>query len=822
MGMLWKSIGLGLLPALLAADVPQGILGTAAGMLIQNGVPANATGLGDPTAVVVDNAGNLYIADANENRIRKIDAATGLIYTIAGTGQPGYNGDFQAATSAELNIPTAIAYWQCSTYGNCGGTSAGTATFLYIADAGNNRIRRVNLDTNLIDTIAGTGAQGYSGDGVPAILASLDGPQGVAADASYVYFSDTNNNRIRRINMATMNIDTIAGGPTGAGGYNGDGPSVPATVDTPIGMRCDQSGHLFVADAANNRIRRLDLSPTASAINITTVAGTGADAMGADGLPGLATALEFPEDVDVNAAGDLLIADTGDNTTTPTAVVRRLYASTQYLSIVAGTLNNAGFGGDGGPATAAQMSTPWACEWDFKGDIFICDGGNTRVRKVDAATGTIDTIAGIPLFDDVPALDAMITTPSGVLVLPNHDVVIADSNGNRILMLDHLSRHIFTLAGDGFGNYFGDGGLAVDSEVNSPVGVAVDKNGTIYFADSGNNVIRCIFTTGPNAGNIETFAGTGNYGSNGYGGPATSADLANPHGVCVSGNSLFFTEFDSNAVRFVDIPSGTIYLVAGSPFFMGAHIDGTWLLARFNQPNGVAADSKGNLYVTEAGSNDLRYITVPTQTGAMVSTVAGLGVAGFSGDGGPALSAALHFPAGLRLDPNGKVVFADAGNNRVRVYDPVSGTVDTLVGNGLQGYSGDNGPALQGSLDGPQDVAFDGVDTLFVADGYNAVVRKVDYAGTRPLSGTQWKPAAYPSPTRGPLCISYSTCKPGPVTVEIYNSALQMAARCSDSSNGLGPQKTCTDVGNLAPGGYVYRVVQPGCQAQTGKFEVLR
>jgi sugar lactone lactonase YvrE len=248
--------------------------------------------------VAVDAAGNLLIADTGNNRIRRVDGATGVITTVAGTGPTGseagsFSGDGGPAVNANLRFPSSVAV---DASGN-----------LYIADGGNHRIRRVDSVTGIITTAAGSGSFGFSGDGGPATDAQL-APSDIAVDASgNLFIADANNNRIRRVDGATGVITTVAG--TGTAGHSGDGgPATSASLFSPRGVAVDAAGNLFFA-VASNRIRRVD---AATGI-ITTVAGSGASGFSGDGGPAISASLFGPAGVAVDAAGNLFIADFRNN-----------------------------------------------------------------------------------------------------------------------------------------------------------------------------------------------------------------------------------------------------------------------------------------------------------------------------------------------------------------------------------------------------------------------------------------------------------------------------------------------------------------------------
>ncbi len=338
--------------------------------------------------------------------------------------------------------------------------------------------------TTVINTIAGNGTQGYSGNNVPAVSAELNQPAAVALDSSGdVYIADTGNADIRMINPAGV-ITTIAG--TGCCGYSGDGsPAASASFDLPSSIAIDSSGNIYIADTTNSVVRKI----AAGTGIITTIAGkVGAGGYNGDGGPAVNASLFYPYGVAVDSSGNVYIADTYDN------VIRKITASTGIISTVAGYGAQQGFGGDGGSATASGVALdyPKGVFVDSAGNIFIADTGNNRVREVTASSGNINTVAGNgvegSLGDGGPATSAELYDPIGLAVDSSGNLYIASTLNNKIREVSGGT--INTLAGDGAPVYFGDGGNPIYAGLNHPQGVAVNPSGGIYIADTGNNVIR--------------------------------------------------------------------------------------------------------------------------------------------------------------------------------------------------------------------------------------------------------------------------------------------------------------------------------------------
>ena len=334
-----------------------------------------------------------------------------VIRTVVGTGEPGYSGDSGPATAARLREPFHVSF--------------GPRGEMYVAEAANHCIRRVDPVTGTITTVAGCGRKGYSGDGGPAIAATLNEPYGVVADReANLYVVDRLNACVRRVDGRSGVITTLAG--TGQPGYGGDeGPASRAQLREPNGLALDGHGQLDIADVQDNRIREVDLH----AGTIRTVAGTGRRA----------------------------------------------------------------FGGDGGPAAAASLDGARAVDVDRHGNLYICEREGNRIRRLDARTGTIRTIAGT-----------------------------------------------------GAAGYSGDGGPALTATFREPKWVAVAEDDAVYVVDTENHCVRRIDAS---TGRIATVAGRGERGGRGDGGPPTAAELDRPHGCCVRGGLLYIADTNNHRIR---------------------------------------------------------------------------------------------------------------------------------------------------------------------------------------------------------------------------------------------------------------------------------
>jgi len=660
--------------------------------------------LGNVSAVALDKAGNYYVADTSNNVVLKINTA-GTLSTVAGNGSAGYSGDGGPATSAALNSPYESAV-------DGGGN-------LFIADASNNRVRIVNT-AGIIATVAGNGISGYSGDGGPAISAELAGPHGIAVDgAGNLFIADMYNSRIREVSPGGM-ITTVAGnGSTSEDLCPVDGASATSGgVTYPKGVAVDNLGNLFIADTWCSLVVKVNPAGI-----VTTVAGilTGVGYSG-DGGPATSAYLSGPEAVAVDNAGNIFIADTGNSrirkvnpagTITTVAGVSQACQLSSFLSSC-----TYGYSGDGGLATSAELNYPAGVAVDSAGNLLIADSLNERVRKV-ALNGIITTVAGDGDYryggDGGPATNAALNSPRLIAVDNVGRLFIADTDNHRIRQVGPAGA-ITTVVGNGIDGYSGDGGAATSAALLYPSGVALDNASNLFVADSGNNRIRKVNP----AGTIDTVAGNGTQGYSGDGGPATSAALNDPYGVAVdSAGNLFIADAGNNRIRMVN-PAGAITTVAGNGVAGYSGDGGPAISGKLDQPHGIAVDGAGNLFIADWWNSRIRKVS-PAGT---ITMIAGGGGGGYFGDGGPATSAGLYFPAAVAVDSAGDLFIADSANNAIRMVS-AAGAITTVAGNGTYGYSGDGGPAIGAELGQPQGVAVDSAGDLLISDTLNDRIREV-------------------------------------------------------------------------------------------------
>ncbi len=654
--------------------------------LVGDNGPATSALLWSPQGVSLDAAGNLYIGDSGNARIRKVTPG-GLITTIAGT-DAGFSGDGGPASAAQLAYPSKAA--------------VAPAGDTYIADSSNQRVRRI-APNGVITTVAGTGIPGFAGDGDLPTNAQFNYPRDIAIDQNgAVLVLDTDNARLRRF-VPGGRITTIAGSGV-LGFYGDDGPATQAQLSFPWGFTLDRSGNIYIADTGNNRIRKVNPDGI-----ITTIAGTSSGGFSGDGSAAVFAGLNSPAGVAADAAGNIYIADTANHR------IRKVDRR-GIITTVAGA--TAGFSGDNGPALSAQLNRPVSVAVDDAGNLYVADAGNHRVRKI-SAQGIITTVAGSDpaAGDGGPAVNGLLFQPSGVAFDASGNLYVADTSNHRIRLVSQDGT-ITTMAGNGVAGYSGDNAFAAKSQLNIPDGLAFDSAGNLYIADTGNHVIRRI-----SGGIISTVAGSGVPGNSGDGGPATSAALYNPNAVAVdrSGN-LYIADSGNNRIRVVD-RSGMINFYAGDPDAVPgfAGDNGPARYARFDYPRGLAVDDSGNLYIADYFNNRVRKVDALTKN---IRTIAGTGVGGFSGDGGPAAQAQLHLPAGLVFDSAKNLYVADLLNDRIRMIG-ANAFIQTVAGSGLPGDPGGSGPALAASLYSPRAVALDSRGNVYFSDQDSDRVRRL-------------------------------------------------------------------------------------------------
>lgn len=441
--------------------------------------------------------------------------------------------------------------------------------------------------------------------------------------------------------------------------------------------------------------------PASLAQSVTTVAG----GFVGDGRPATKASFQVPTWIVRDASGNAYVSDQGEQR------IRKI-TNTGVISTYAGT-GIAGFSGDGGPSHLAMVNAPLGMTLDSAGDLVFADGGNNRIRKIDGS-GNISTIAGngTPGYsgDGGPATSASLNLPFGVTYDSVGNLYISDFNNNVIRKVDTAGT-ITTFAGNGTAGYCGDGGPAINACLNTPKGLVFDSSGNLYIAEALNHRVRQVNS----AGTITTIAGDGHGGFSGDGGPATSANIGNPKGLAFNGGILYISNAGDARVRDVTLSTGIIntYIGSTSGYDGDHHSPST---TQFGGSAGMVSLSRSAMLVVDQLNARVRRLS-----SGVVTTIAG----GFIGDGNLATSAAMVFPQAIAFDKAGNVYIAEFFGNRVRKVD-TTGKISTVAGTGVSGYSGDGGPATSAQLYFPQGVIVDSANNLFITDQGNNVIRRVD------------------------------------------------------------------------------------------------
>jgi sugar lactone lactonase YvrE len=776
-----------LTPVPAAAAAPAKVPAARAASVVGSGTPQLTTYAGEPAAGKPTEVAQqpygvavlgryTFIADPTNQVVRLLLGSSESVF--AGNGSLTAEGDGSDLTKSQLKGPYAVAIGHVNQQG------FQVVSFdVYIADTFAHQIRKVTVTVPPIDspngqlktqisTVAGSGDFGFSGDGATStdalLKAQFNSPYGLAWDdsRSILYVADTLNNRIRQIYL----------------------PSATPSVST-----CQKSG----ASPAP--------VPVAPASLLTTVIGAGA------ALPGPGqVALNHPRGLATDCRGRLYIADTYNN------AVRVYDPAAQTLTTFAGT-GIAGYSGDGQAASKAQLKQPAGVTLDGQGNVYIADTGNHIVREV-GSSGIIQTVAGTPQKggksgDGGPATLAQLSSPMGVGVRPNGDVVIADTGNNLVRILEGtLSNgplhNIHTEAGNGTASFAGDGQPPTQAQFAGPAAVLSQLNpvplnaavpavaGTRYVLDTFNQVVRSYATADPDgdaqaegdhdADDVATIVGKGGVPGAADVSDSKGADarFADPMGMALdaSGKQLYVADTFNNVVRKVDLTTGSVSVFAGTAGISGYSGDNALATkATLSFPSGVAVDKAGDVFIADSYNGVIR--EVPSGS-SNIYTVAGTGALGFSGEGGPATQAGLYFPYGVSVDSASPpdLYISDSFDHRIRRVDAVSpldpktgkpmnaaakNTIETVAGDGAEAFAdGAATPPASSSVvaahfDRPWSLAL-GQGHLVVADFLNQRLRQVDLTGgtVTTIAGTGSPglansaqpplPPAGPAPDTGP------------------------------------------------------------------------
>jgi sugar lactone lactonase YvrE len=651
--------------------------------------------------VAVDPGGNIYVTDSGNNTIRKITAG-GTSSTIAGFPQNSGTND---------GVNGAARFF------NPNGISVDSQTNLFVADTHNNRIRKITpVGTNwVVTTIAGTGSI-YAGncDSCPSSGGYVDGsgtsaqfnqPQGIAVDnAGNVYVADYANNTIRKLTPAGTNwfVSTIA---------------TNAQLSGPYGVGVDSASNVYVADTFHEQIRKL--TPSGTNWVVSTLAGTGT--LGTNDGPGATAKFFKPVGITVDGAGNVYVTDQVNDTIrkiTSGGVVSTLAGAAQ----VPGTANGTG--------SAARFSSPFGIAVNSVGTLlYVAD--SQQIRKITSG-GVVTTLAGSAGSagnSDGTGSAARFYSPAGLSVDSAGNVYVADA-GNHIIRQISSAGQVATIAGMAAVSGTNDG-VGGNARFSSPRGVvSTSDGGTLYIADTGNNTIRTMTSDGT----VTTVIGNAAVAHGSADGAGSSARFYMPGGIAATAG-LYVADTDNNAIRRITkfsryVPATGLFVttwsattLAGSAANPLGSLDGTNGSAQFDNPAAIAVDPQGNIYVADTYSQTIRKIT-PVGTNWVVTTIAGQAGGSGSSDG---LGTSAHFfvPSSIAIDGAGNLYVADQLNSTIRklTYIGTNWMVSTI--GGLPGsYANQDGTGRAALFNQPDGIAVDSAGNVYVSDSWNNTIRK--------------------------------------------------------------------------------------------------
>jgi len=620
--------------------------------------------------ITADGQGNLYVADQDNQTIRKIDSNNNVT-TIA--GQVGVEGSADGqGTNASFYYPSGI-------------TSDGQGN-LYVTDQDNQTIRKIDSNNN-VTTIAGQVGNTGSANG-QGTNATFSGPNGITADGQgNLYVVDQDNSTIRKID-SNNNVTTIAG----RAGYqfqgSADGQGTNASFSVPAGITADGQGNLYVVDQNNFTIRKID-----SNNNVTTIAGQLGISGSADGQ-GTNASFNYPNSITRDGQGNLYVTDPSNQT------IRKI-DSNNNVTTIAGQVGNQGSAN--GQGTNATFYYPTGITSDSQGNLYVTDLYNETIRKVDS-NYTVTTIAGqvgLQGSSDGPAANVDWFITPAITVDGQGNLFVADNVNNDILKIG-TNDSVTTIAGQ-VGNAGSANGQGTNASFNTPNGITVDSKGNLYVADSGNDTIRKIGSNN----NVTTIAGQAGI-SGRANGQGTNATFYYPIGITSDGKgNLYVTDLYNDIIRKID-SSNNVTTIAGQAGISG-RANGQGTNATFYYPTGITSDGKGNLYVTDLYNDTIRKIDSSNN----VTTIAGHARTRGSADG-QGTNATFALPAGITSDSQGNLYVADQHNDTIRKID-TNLNVTTL--SGQAGVSGSaDGQGTNATFDHPTGITVDSKGNFYLSD----------------------------------------------------------------------------------------------------------
>lgn len=683
---------------------PAGVVTTIAGSSTYIGSGSGTVvNLGTPTGIAINSVGTIYVANSTDNTIHKITAA-GVASILA--GKAGTSGATNGTgETARFNKPRDLV---CDSAGN-----------VYVADYNNNLIRKVTPE-GVVTTYAGIGGLFGTTDG-DALTAKFNFPHGLAIDSTgNLYVADSANHAIRKITPAGQ-VSTLAGAPGQAAGL-ADGSGNAARFNLPTDVAVDPSGNVYVTDYENQLIRKI----TPAGV-VTTVAGVGKNAGILDGDGYILSPALFsnPSGASIDAAGNLFIADTGNN------MVRKIAPAGDITSFAGNPL---AFGRTDGTGTAATFTSPADATADMNGNVYVADTANHTIRKITSA-GVVTTFAGTAGTigsADGTGTAATFNYPGGITSDASGNLYVADYDNHTIRKIS--STGVVTTFAGSAGSSGSTDGTGSTARFNHPRSVAVDAAGYVYVADSGNHAIRKISSGGV----VQTLAGSS--GSSGTAdGTGTTARFNGPTGITVdAAGTVYVSDSNNNTIRKIT-PAGVVTTIGGTAGTVGNR-DGIGTAARFDRPAGLTVDAAGILYIADSRNHTIRKgipanasssgtgisgnSNSPT-TGSNTNNTGGSNdtAGGDNGSGSGTGTGFLLQPGGVLWWNSSAYMVCDTANNSIKLVN-LNGTVEVIAGKDGSAGSTD-GKGTDARFNGPTGITQNTNGDLYICDTGNATIRKI-------------------------------------------------------------------------------------------------